>query len=52
MSQYMPLTYERVYTKQLSEEVYNMLIEYGKDQNFEGFYIFNENGKKNYIYSY
>ena len=46
MSQYMPLTYERVYTKQLSEEVYNMLIEYGKDQNFEGFYIFNENGKK------
>lgn len=46
MSQYMPLTYERVYTKQLSEEVYNMLIEYGKDQNFEGFYTFNEHGKK------
>ena len=25
MSQYMPLTYERVYTKQLSEEVYKMV---------------------------
>ena len=46
MSEYMPLTYERIYTNQLSEEVYNMLIEYGKDQNFEGFYTFNEHGKK------